>query len=271
MILTIDMGMVSSNQEVNIMNELAYGATDPGRAREKNEDSYLLLPKKGLYVVADGMGGHNAGEVASANAIKIISRYFTWKRILDLKKDQKKIREAMLQAIKKIHEGILDIAHTREDYFGMGCTLVAAFLHSNLLHTCHVGDSRAYVINSSGVNPITQDHSYVAELVQRGIMTREEARLSPLKNRLIQALGTPYPIKPDYNKCPLKDDDIVLLCSDGLWDMLSDGEIQDIVLKEKTLEKICKNLIEHANEVGGKDNITVVLMRLKASSKSKNL
>lgn len=243
------------------MDEKAYGATDAGRKREGNEDSYRVLMEKDLYIVADGMGGHNAGEVASLNAVKKVEEYFTSERISEMRGDREKIKGYMIDALIEAHKGIIEMARTKTEYLGMGCTIALSFIHDNLLHTCHVGDSRIYIINQADIIQITIDHSYVGELVRAGKMTSEEARHSPLKSQITQALGAPSPINPEYHQHPLKRDDRVLLCSDGLWDMLSDVEIQAIVMEGRTLEETCKRLIEKANEAGGDDNITVVLVK----------
>jgi protein phosphatase len=138
-----------------------------------------------------------------------------------------------------------------------------AYIHDDVLHTCHVGDSRVYVVNESGIEQITNDHSSVWELVRAGQMTREEARHSPLKNQISQALGSPYPVVPEYNQHLLNKGDNILLCSDGLWDMLSDAEIHQVVIEGGSLKKSCEGLIEKANEAGGEDNITVVLVQVE--------
>jgi len=144
----------------------------------------------------------------------------------------------------------------------MGSTIVVSFIDGNMLHTCHVGDSRVYVINPYSIRQVTNDHSTVAELVRLGEMTREEARHSPRKNEITQALGAPIPVRPECNQHVLHKGDVVLLCSDGLWEMLSDEEIQNIVVERKTVEGACRKLTEQANAAGGNDNITVVLVEV---------
>lgn len=243
-----------------VRKELVCGTTDRGRRRENNEDYYLLLPEKDLFLVADGMGGHCAGEVASSRAVKIAAEYFTLKRISEMRQEREKIKETMIQAIHMAHKGILKMTLTHPEYVGMGTTLVIAFVHDRTLYTCHVGDSRVYVINTSSIIQITQDHSHVADLVRFGKMSKEEARISPLKNRITQAVGIPFDLDPEYHEYALNPEDRILLCTDGLWDMLSDEEIQAVVLEKKSLKEICTTLIRKANEAGGNDNVTVVLI-----------
>ena len=248
--------------------QLAYGDTDIGKQREENEDSYLLLPERSIYIVADGMGGHNAVEVASLNVVKALGEYFNAKRVSEMKYKEESIEERLTNAIIKAHERVMEISGTNEEYAGMGSTIALSFIHEHVLHTCHVGDSRVYVINKSAITQITNDHSTVAELVRVGKMTKEQARQSPLKNQITQALGVPFPVKPEYNKTyTLNKGDVVLLCSDGLWDMLSDEDIHTTVMEGGSMESTCKRLIRQANEAGGDDNITVVLVRINGQDR----
>jgi len=237
----------------------AYGATDVGRRRHYNEDCYLLLPEMGVYIVADGMGGHNAGDVASMNAVHAVAEYLASQYIPQRRNDAEKI---MINAVTEAHEKLVEMSRTNAEYAGMGSTIAVSFVHNNVLHTCHVGDSRVYIVNVSGITQITNDHSTVAELVRMGKMTSGEARYSPRKNEITQALGTPVPINPEYNQHSLKRDDVVLLCSDGLWSMLWDEDIWRIVIRRKTVKGACKGLIQQANAAGGDDNITAILVRI---------
>lgn len=246
-------------------NKLVYGTTNAGKQRNSNEDSYLLLPEKNIYIVADGMGGHNAGRVASLNAVMAVGGYFTPELTAEMKDDCRKIEKEMTNAVMKAHGRLAEISETEEEYSGMGSTIVVSFIHDNMLHTCHVGDSRVYIVNSSGITQTTNDHSTVAELVRLGKMTSEEARYSPLKNEITQALGCSASIKPEYNQHTLNKGDVSLLCSDGLWGMLSDEEIQTIVIEQKTMKGACKKLTRQANAAGGNDNITVVLVQTDGS------
>ena len=240
------------------LDKLAYGATDAGRQRNYNEDCYLLVPEMGIYIVADGMGGHNAGDVASVNAVNAVVEYLSSDHILERRNDAEGI---MIHAVTEAHEKLIEMSGTKTKYAGMGSTIVVSFIHGNVLHTCHAGDSRVYIINPFGITQITNDHSTVAELVRLGKMTKGEARYSPLKNEITQALGAPSSVSPEYNQHSLRKGDVVLLCSDGLWGMLSDEEIRTIVVRRKTMKDACKELIRQANAAGGDDNITVILVR----------
>jgi protein phosphatase len=245
--------------------ESVHGITDVGMDRDNNEDYFLIDPLKNLFIVADGMGGHNAGEVASMNATEAVNDHFTPAILAEIKGDRIKINDELNDCLYAANQKILDMAENNVSYQGMGCTLVVALVETGALHMGHVGDARAYRCNDNGIDLLTTDHSKVMELVQAGQMTMEEARQSPLKNELSQAIGSPLPIIPDYNFCELKNGDKVLLCSDGLWDMLADEEIYRIVNQAQPAKSICEELVKKANEAGGHDNITVVLFEYRES------
>lgn len=238
----------------------AHGLTDVGIVRDNNEDYFLVNSPKNLFIVADGMGGHNAGEVASMNATEAVNDHFTSEILADIRGDRIKINDELNDCLYAANQRIIGMAEENSDYQGMGCTLVVALVERGALHLGHVGDARAYRCNENGIDLLTTDHSKVMALVKAGQMTLEEARQSPLKNELSQAIGSPIPIIPDYNFCELKTDDKILLCSDGLWDMLSDEEIYQIVKQAKPAQSICEELVRKANAAGGHDNITVVLI-----------
>ena len=242
------------------MKQLAYGITDKGKKRKNNEDSFLLNSSKKLFIVADGMGGHSAGEVASMNAVKLVDQYLTPEILSEISSHPEMIEIELTNSVCEAHKFILSTAKKNKDYHGMGTTIVIALILNNVLHICHVGDSRAYAVNADSIKQLTNDHSHVGELVRSGKMTPEEARQSNLKNQITQALGSPYSIKPEYNSYSIDEDNSILLCSDGLWDMLPDEEIQETVMTDKSLQEICVDLVNKANQAGGKDNITLILI-----------
>lgn len=237
-----------------------FGATDVGKERTNNEDYFLISPKKSLYIVADGMGGHNAGEVASLNAVEAVNEYLAADLLYRIEVDGEQIAAEMKAALHQANRKLLEMAGANADYRGMGCTIVVALIIGNDLHLCHVGDARAYASGEEAIKLLTTDHSKVMDLVKAGQMQMEEARTSPLKNELNQAIGSPMPIEPEYTHYALQDRDKVLLCSDGLWDMLADEEIHKILLQAKPVKALCEELIAAANEAGGHDNITVVVI-----------
>jgi protein phosphatase len=238
----------------------ACGLTDAGLRRENNEDCFSILADRNIFIVADGMGGHNAGEVASAKAVKALDSYFASEMVELMRNDQTKIKKQMETAFLEVNENIFAMSKENPDYAGMGCALIMAFIDGNSLHTCHVGDVRCYVCNPSDILQLTNDHSEVGELVRAGKMTADEARRSEYKNIITQAIGGSRTVMPEYQSYVLKERDRVILCSDGLWDMLSDEEIQMVVTEKPNPSETCKELIERANAAGGMDNITVVVI-----------
>ena len=244
-------------------NTPVFGSTDVGKVRSHNEDCFFLSPEKNLYIVADGMGGYDAGEIASRLAVELIDEYFTLDLIFQLRKGNKDIGSELKRSLRVANEKILKMAADNPSYQGMGCTVVIALIIGDGLHLCHVGDSRAYVSNQTGIHLTTTDHSAVMDLVKAGRMTLEQARKSPAKNRLSQAVGAHGPVDPDYGFYHLKDRDYILLCSDGLWDMVSDQEIFHILKQQMPVNYHCDKLVRAANDAGGYDNITVVVIQYR--------
>ncbi len=242
-----------------------FGMTDPGLRRENNEDAFAILPERNIYIVSDGMGGHNAGEVAAAQAIQVVDAYFTQALVETLRTGEAALREHMDRAFLQASQSIHEMAKADPSLSGMGCTLIMAFLHNHTLHTCHVGDSRCYVCGPAGIEQIGNDHSHVWDLVRAGQLTPAEARGHRLKNILTQAMGQRVSPAPEYHSRELQPQERVLLCSDGLWDMLSDEEIHSIVMKHREPKAACIELVKQANNAGGKDNITVIIFRPEKS------
>ena len=220
--------LLESSQKETLM-KMAYGTTDVGKSRTMNEDYFWVNPDKNLFIVADGMGGHNAGDVASKNATQIVDAYLTPDLLSEIRDNIRKIRETMIKSLLHAHTEILEMAGKNPDCEGMGCTIVVALIFNNSLHLGHVGDARVYLCNETGITLLTIDHSFVMELVQKGKLSIEEARISPMKNKLNQAIGASKPINPDYKHCTLKEGDKIILCSDGLWDMLTEQEMYTVL------------------------------------------
>ena len=241
-----------------------YGATDTGKVRPHNEDCFLIREEKHLHIVADGMGGYKAGEIASHTAVELIDEHFTLELITKLGKGDGDVETELKLSVEAANRSIIKMAEQTPAYRGMGCTVVTALVINEDLHLCHVGDSRAYLCDQNGIHLLTTDHSAVMNLVKTGRMTIEEARKSPAKNRLSQAVGAQGPVDPEYSFYPLKDRDKILLCTDGLWDMVSDQEIFRLLAQNKSVYWSCENLVNAANDAGGQDNITVVVFQHRA-------
>lgn len=261
---------LESSGKQEILRMMAHGASDVGKMRSVNEDYFWVNPTKNLYIVADGMGGHNAGEVASQNATKLVDAYLTPEVIEEIRGDIRKVRETIINSLLHAHTNICEMADSNPEYEGMGCTIVTALIIGNYLHLCHVGDARAYLCDETGITLLTIDHSFVMELVQKGKLTLEEARVSPMKNKLNQAIGASRPINPDYKHYTLKEGDKILLCSDGLWDMLSDEQLSTVLKEDKPPQVLCETLIKMANDAGGHDNITALVILHKEQTDSES-
>lgn len=234
---------------------LVHGMSDIGLVRATNEDSYLCELSH-LFVVADGMGGHAAGEIASKLAVTTISRYIQ-------EHDEKiKYEELLKQAIVQSNTAVYQLSLSKEEFAGMGTTVTAAYVEGNTLYWGHVGDSRIYLLRNGELSQITNDHSLVWELVQSGNITKEEAKSHPKRNMLTRAVGTSCLIKIDTGAMALEAEDIILLCTDGLTNMVSEQEMYSILTnQEDDLEGIVNQLVVNAKNAGGADNITAILLK----------
>jgi serine/threonine protein phosphatase PrpC len=245
--------------------------SDVGRVRENNEDSLRVVPELNLWLLSDGMGGVAHGEVASALAIETIATYCQQKpagvsasvgELSDISATANHLAEAARAANHKIY----DSASRNPEQHGMGATVVAAQLEGRRLSVMHVGDSRAYLMRSGTLVPLTEDHSLVAEQVRRGVLTPEEAEHSRLQNVLVRALGVREEVEPDASDRELLPGDYLLLCTDGLTRGIPDLEIAKILASSANPQAAVDRLIEIALERGGEDNITAIVVRFAPSS-----
>lgn len=246
------------------MSELLItGLTDPGRMREQNEDSIAMAPEAGLVVVADGMGGHRAGEVASRLAVEAIQRHVVNTLAEVGANSIGSIEVALVRdAIQQANQAIYAHARANPEYAGMGSTVVVTLFYDDKLCVGHVGDSRLYRFRDTILEQVTEDHSVVQELVSRGLVTAEEARQSISKNLVTRALGVDSGVEADISEHDVYDDDIYLLCSDGVNDVLADGDIEMMLTEHgRNLETTARRMVDIANERGGPDNISVILVR----------
>lgn len=252
------------------MTHESFGLTDRGLRRYHNEDAFLVRDDLGLYVVADGMGGHAAGEVAADLAIHEVEKSVeatrdfaenTWPSEWDaqLSMSANRIVQALLAAHRRVTAAVAGNSGLK----GMGATIVAALVDWERmeLSVAHVGDSRAYLFNDGTLSLLTSDHSWVQEQVEAGLLTEEAARNHPLKNVVTRALGGLQEPEVDIEERGFGANDLLLLCSDGLNTMLDDGEISRVLEHWRELEMAARELVTEANRKGGSDNITVVLAR----------
>ena len=248
------------------------GVTDRGLRRHHNEDQFLIRDDLNLYVVADGMGGHAAGEVAADLAVREVQRVVaatedyedaTWPEDWDPRLTLNANR--LVRAIVSAHRRVTSAVDVDTGLRGMGATIVAALLNRDgaQLTVAHVGDSRAYLYRNHTIELITSDHSWVHEQVVAGLLSEEAARNHPLKNVVTRALGGAQEPTVDIAEPKLEVDDLLLLCSDGLNTMLSDQEINAVLGRGMDLKDIAQQMVREANRKGGVDNITVILARAR--------
>lgn len=247
--------------------------TDTGRARTHNEDAVASDAEVGVAVLADGMGGYNAGEVASGIAVALVASELrqgvlrTKLHGLEQAEADRVAIQLLASAVAKANTSIYETANRQPHYAGMGTTLVAAVLRGDRLTVAHVGDSRMYMVRDEKLSQITKDHSLLQEQIDIGMITKEAARRSLNKNLVTRALGIEPEVTPEIHTYDVYPGDIFLLCSDGLNDMVEDEDI------ELALNSLCSNLplaasqlVDMANDNGGRDNISVVLLKLKRES-----
>jgi len=248
------------------MRVLAAGQTDVGCVRKHNEDNFLIDNELGLFVVADGLGGHAAGEVASQIVVEKVGQFIaqtveqdrTWPLEYDVSipYDGNRLKAALLLSDQAIVEDI----RSNPERESMGSTVVACLVQEEDVTLVHVGDSRAYLLDSDGIRQVTRDHSWVAEQVANGILTPDEARKHPFRNVITQALGNGGDLDVAVQEIKIKELDRLLLCSDGLSGMVQDSDIWGIVQNAKSLQGAARELIERARNNGGEDNITVIII-----------
>lgn len=240
-----------------------YGLTDVGVKREKNEDS-ISLPAENdgikLFILADGMGGAKAGEKASQLAIKTIRDYIRL-NFIKIERTKEEIEEVIRKAMVEANKQVFELSMDNQEYNGMGTTVVVVLIYRGRIYIGHIGDSRVYRLRQSVLRQLTKDHSYVQELIRQGTITIEEAKNHPQKNVLLKALGCDRDIVPDVITKGFVKGDIILMCSDGLTNMVDDKEIYEIIMKNTSdLSVACKLLIDTANYNGGIDNVSAIII-----------
>ncbi|MCE9562978.1 MAG: Stp1/IreP family PP2C-type Ser/Thr phosphatase [Planctomycetes bacterium] len=272
----------------------SFGLTDPGRVRKSNEDHFVIVElartlrvhgtnipqaeaqyshhRGHIFIVADGMGGHQAGEVASALTVVTIEGFLlnTLNRFTNLQVSEEhnvmqEFQDAVLQADAKVFAE----AALHPELIGMGTTLTMAFAVNWRLFIAHAGDSRCYLFSKNELHQLTQDHTLVADLVRQGLLSPTEASRHPSRHVVTNILGgVERGVRVELHRLDLEPDDFLLMCSDGLTEMVSDDRIATVLREEKEPQQICERLVAEANENGGRDNITVVVGTFQTTSKS---
>jgi PPM family protein phosphatase len=246
-----------------------HAAVDPGRARSNNEDSVATDDSVALAVLADGMGGYNAGEVASNMATSFVRNELgRWLREASVRASDADVRRAMDICVDNANRAIFNAANSNPQYAGMGTTLVVAVFRDDRLLLGHVGDSRCYRLRAGKLQQITRDHSLLQEQIDAGLITPEQAAFSANKNLVTRAVGVEDTVLLETHQHDVQPGDLYLMCSDGLSDMVDDAAIAPLLLANDSLEASIRALIDAANDAGGKDNISVVLARASGSAGS---
>lgn len=257
-------------QQVKTLNLSSFAITDLGNVRKKNEDAYEELLDEKFYVLADGLGGHKGGEIASKEAVKSVC--FSVKRIIHYSSQDRQASELAIQlrfAYREANHLVNQIAKNNPEFAGMATTLCSILFHKNQIIYANVGDSRIYRLRNHRLVQLTRDHSVVSELIALGKISPEEANNSPHKNIVTKAIGIQELIDPDIKIEEAIPGDVYMLCSDGLSDFISSKEIETCLDKIFDLETCAHQLVRHAkNKGGGVDNITLILIRVEADSAS---
>ena len=240
-----------------------FGSTDIGKHRDKNED--YCYYQKDLFIVADGMGGHKAGEVASRLAVETFVDRFkkSLKTARDpLKLAPAKVKNILISSVKEANKEVFKKSVAQPQYYGMGTTFTGCYINNKTANIVHVGDSRLYIKRENDLKLLTSDHTMVGELYRRGEISYEEMFDHPHRNFLTNVIGTSGNIEPDIIKHDLLSGDLIVLCSDGLNSMLKDSQILKIINKNIEIETVTKNLIKGALGKGGLDNITIIVVKI---------
>ena len=254
------------------MNYSFLAQTDTGRTRENNEDAVAFDDATQLGVLADGMGGYNAGEIASGMATAFIkSELSRWLSETGQQADAGQVRRAVEICVANANRAIFNAAHANPQYAGMGTTLVMGVFRGSRLILGHIGDSRCYRLRGTEFVQITRDHSLLQEQIDAGLLTPEQAATSPNKNLVTRALGVESDVMLELNEHDVEAGDIYLMCSDGLSDMIEDTVMASILQSELSLQDMASKLVCVANENGGRDNITVLLAQAAGNSEKRGL
>lgn len=234
--------------------------SDTGRVREINQDAFFVMPEEKVFLVADGVGGHKDGELASRTAVADIADYIREYPLPD-GSDQKAVQDYLESLLQKVNLHIFQMVKT-DAPGGMATTLVGVYLSGQNAFAVNIGDSRLYHIRNGEIRQITEDHTYVNSLVKEGIITKEQGRTHPDRNMITRAIGAEESVRPDHYSFSVEKDDILLLCTDGLYNEISDEELADRLSSVKEMRAVCSSLVDEANQRGGRDNITIVSIRV---------
>ncbi len=251
------------DEMVQPLSLLEAHASSVGLKREHNEDNYFVSVEDGLFIVADGMGGSQGGEVASQVIVDVLPGLIGQHLNQAKPETTEEIEQIMLDSIVELSHHIHEESNQNPELKGMGATIVVALLRGNQAHLAHMGDSRIYLFRDEKLELLTQDHSLVTLLIRHGEITPEEAASHPARGKLSRYVGMEGTVFPDVQTITLQKDDSLLMCTDGLSGQVPDEEITQILLKNKDLKGACRALNGSANAAGGKDNVTTILLKME--------
>ena len=235
--------------------------SDTGRMREQNEDACLILPSQQVYVVADGVGGNNSGEYASRMAVSCVADFIRENNLAKAA-DEGSLAELFKRCINEVNRAIFVTAREFEDSRGMATTLVICFIREDKAYFVNIGDSRAYIKRGSSIFQVTEDHSYVNTLLKLGVITPDEAKDHERGNIITRAIGAEASVQADLYQTDLEEGDVILLCSDGLHNEVGENKMTEMINESGSMKELASDLVREANEAGGKDNITVVCLKI---------
>lgn len=244
------------------------GLSDIGLVRKKNEDAYWFDQDRNIFILADGLGGHRAGEVAATLAVRIVGEHFSL--AVDRHLEEFELIDAMQEAFGVASEEIYNHGKSTEKLSGMACSLIAGILHGENCYLAHVGDTRGYLYFGNTLSQMTVDDTPVAALIKRGYLLPEKARSHNLKNFLVKSIGTKRKVDANITKFPVKPGERILLCSDGLWGPLELQTMCDLLGKQFEPEEVCRKLVHASRQKGGGDNITVIIVDVEKKITSPN-
>ncbi len=241
--------------------------TDIGKVRKVNQDFYVASgDRPQLFIQCDGMGGHQSGDIASRTAAESIATYVRLQGTMDL--DEKKAERILKNAVSYANNMVYTRSCGAQELAGMGTTADVCLVDFDMLYIVHVGDSRVYRLREGSLSLLTKDHSLVQELLEKGLITEEEAESHPDKNVITRAVGTNQKVKTDFLATDIRTGDILLMCSDGLSNMLTEREIKNLLISGENPEEITDNLLSAANLNGGRDNITAIVIKKLAKEEA---
>ena len=235
--------------------------TDKGMLRGGNEDSLFVMPDQNLYIVADGVGGHNSGELASRMSVGYMAQYVALHPISAVK-TKRELKQYFKTCFEGANELVYNKASEETENQGMATTTVLCHIRGSWAYIVNVGDSRAYLVREGVIRQVTEDHTYVNEMLHSGMISEEEAKNRPDKNMITRAIGGEEKISPDYFQFEVCPNDIIILCSDGLYGEIADEKLASIITDTRSMHRLANKLVEEANKSGGKDNISVICIKV---------